>query len=98
MHGRFRLRKGKGFIRHRTGPRVWKGELRKVDFVDQSTLEELASKHTQPRPGRAYRDPEHVKGLFRQAKLSKTRQAWKLALAEKRGSATVGDGQATEGT
>ena len=81
VHGRFRLRKGKGFIRHRTGPRVWKGELRKVDFVDQSTLEELASKHTQPRPGRAYRDPEHVKGLFRQAKLSKTRQAWKLALA-----------------
>ena len=51
-----------------------------VDFVDQSVLEDLAKKHTRPRPGRSYKDPDDVKALFRRARTLKTRESWKASL------------------
>ncbi|CAE7752980.1 pol [Symbiodinium sp. CCMP2456] len=42
---------------------------------------DMAKKCTKPRPGTGYRDPEEVKSAFKQAKLMKTRETWKRALA-----------------
>eukprot|EP00439_Symbiodinium_sp_Y106_P049270 s3773_g6.t1 len=80
LHGQFRLRAGKGVRRCCTGPRVWTGGVKHVDHIDQSTLERLAAEHTKPRPSQAYQDPQAVKQLFRRAKVSNTREAWKRAL------------------
>ena len=84
MFGTFSFRGTKLRRRHGTGPRVWKGGLDQVDHVDQPTLEKFAKDHTAPKPGRAYRDNDDVKKLFRRARLLQTREAWKAALYGRR--------------
>ena len=92
LHGQFRLRAGKGVRRCCTGPRVWTGGVKHVDHIDQSTLERLAAEHTKPRPSQAYQDPQAVKQLFRGAKVSNTREAWKRAPTwKRRGKEGVGE-------
>ena len=84
MQGKFRPRTGKGCTRHATGPRVWVGGISQVAHVDQPALEHIARTCTKPRPGQAYRDPQEVKRLLRNAKTSQTREAWQAALAARR--------------
>ncbi|CAE7773125.1 unnamed protein product [Symbiodinium sp. CCMP2592] len=84
LQGCFRVVTGK--IQHRceTKPRVWVGGPDKIDYLDQGVLEDLAARCTKPRQSQAYRDPKAVKQLMQQAKLSRTREAWKNALAARR--------------
>ncbi|CAE7854601.1 unnamed protein product, partial [Symbiodinium necroappetens] len=80
----FRIVQGKGVTRFQTKPRVWTGGPPTLEYVDQTVLENLAAKCTRPQPSHAYRDPQAVKDLFRAAKSSKTRDAWKTALASRK--------------
>ncbi|CAE7040418.1 unnamed protein product, partial [Symbiodinium sp. CCMP2456] len=80
----FRIVQGKGVTRFQTKPRVWTGGPPTLEYVDQTVLENLAAKCTRPQPSHAYRDPQAVKDLFRAAKSSKTRNAWKTALASRK--------------
>ena len=80
LFGAFKTRRGRVHKRCPTRPRVWTGGVDQVDFVDQSVLEDLAKKHTRPRPGRSYKDPDDVKALFRRARTLKTRESWKASL------------------
>ena len=47
-------------------------------------LGELAQNHTKPVPSRAYCDSKAIRGAFRAAKLSKSRDQWKMALRARR--------------
>ena len=44
-------------------------------MLTSQTLEKFAKDHTAPKPGRAYRDNDDVKKLFRRARLLQTREA-----------------------
>ena len=68
------------YPRHETGPRHWVGGITQIDHVDQVTVEELAVKCTKPLPGKGYKDSQEVKQAFKNAKISKSSQAWKQAL------------------
>eukprot|EP00439_Symbiodinium_sp_Y106_P079849 s2065_g18.t1 len=66
-------------------------------LTNTAELENIAKHHTKQRPGNAYRDPEEVRTLFRQARQLRTPGAWKNALAARRKRAVNGDWQAYRG-
>ncbi|CAE7737335.1 unnamed protein product, partial [Symbiodinium sp. CCMP2456] len=91
--GSFRVVAGKEVSRFQTKPRVWTGGLERVEFVDQAVLEDLALRCTRPKVSLAYKDPEAVKLLFRKAKLLKSGEAWKCALAARKAARRHWEGQ-----
>ncbi|CAE7294337.1 unnamed protein product [Symbiodinium sp. CCMP2592] len=84
LQGVFKVVKGKVVARCQTKPRVWIGGPSKIEHIDQGVLEGLARTCTKPRRSLAYKDPKHVVLMFQQARISRTREAWKRALAYRR--------------
>ena len=60
-----------------TQPRMVTRNPQTQSVISQQTLEHLAKTHTRPYPGRRYRDPNHVKSMYRRAKVSGDEQLWK---------------------
>ena len=80
MQGTFSIRGKSSWKQHHSAPRIWKGGIDQITHVNQEVLQQLAKQCTKPKPGRSYRDPTEIKELFRKAKLSRSKDAWKAAL------------------
>ena len=82
--GTFELRGKRIFSRPTTRPRVWTGGLSEIQGISVEQLGELAQNHTKPVPSRAYCDSKAIREAFQAAKLSKSRDQWKMALRARR--------------
>ena len=60
----------------------WRGD--KIDRLDQQALVDLAKRCTKPKPSVAYKDSKRTKDALKHARVTKSREAWKQALALRR--------------
>ena len=74
------LRKIKGpVLPPTTRPRYVTGQLPSLPYLDQDTVEALATTYTRPKRGTQYKDPPHVKTCYQIAKQSNLAEDWKRA-------------------
>ena len=77
-------RKGERRPKTDTRPRQLVTPIPAIDEITQTKLVALARRHTKPKPGSGYRDPEDVRALFRMARFSKQNDDWKKAFQARR--------------
>ena len=84
LPGEFKIGARRPRKRRQTRARVCSETFGTITHVDQAVLASLAVSHTKPAPSASYRDPEEVRALFKQARLSGAPQAWKAALKSRK--------------
>ena len=84
QEGCFALRGTRAVSRPPTRARVWVGGVDKIDRLDQQALVDLAKRCTKPKPSVAYKDSKRTKDALKHARVTKSREAWKQALALRR--------------
>ena len=83
-HGHIWLGRGKEGQLSPTGPRQVVRQVPELGHLDQATLEQVARDFTRPRRSAGYKDPPEVKRAWKHAKVQRTTQAWKAAMAARR--------------
>ncbi|CAE7265287.1 lolT1 [Symbiodinium sp. CCMP2592] len=96
LQGELELMKGEAARRAPTAPRVWKGGVDLIKYLDQATLVQLASRCTKPAQGRGYRDPPDVKEAVARARLLRTKASWCTVRSLRKNARKVWESQRVE--
>ena len=84
VHATLTLARPLPILQSMTRPRAVCGEIPAQVCLNQTKVQELADKFTQPRKGVRYRDPSHVKAAFRRARREGSEACWKEAQQARR--------------